>query len=87
VLSDRYEDDPMFRAVVDAITRGGFADDDGVRHAGPTRADAALAEKALDAVPVGYVRTVNGWHRLDIDSLADDAIESYVAEHIGGDAR
>jgi hypothetical protein len=43
----------VFRAVVDVLAQaggGGFRDDDGVWHPGPTRADAILADKVLRAM-------------------------------------
>lgn len=53
-LAERYENDAIFRAVVDSLPSG-FADDDGVRHSGPTVATARQAERILAALGLEQV--------------------------------
>jgi hypothetical protein len=49
VLFRRYRTDEVFRVTVDEISYGGYADDDGIFHVGPTLADAEKADKILRA--------------------------------------
>lgn len=55
VVRERYLTDPIFHALVQLTTSGGYADDDGLHHDGPTLADALRVQRILDALDsIGY---------------------------------
>lgn len=49
-LYHRYQHDSVFHAVVELVSPGGWVDEYGVEHSGPSIADAELAAAIIDAV-------------------------------------
>lgn len=47
---ERYDAEAAYKRLVDTLSAGGFTDEDGVRHSGPTLADAEHADAALKAL-------------------------------------
>lgn len=52
----RYHLDPIFRAVTHILSAGGYADEHGVAHDGPTLADARRAARLLGGLAANGLR-------------------------------
>lgn len=64
-LLGRYESEPLFRAVADALSAGGYRDGDGCWNDGVTIADARHAERLLvnlGVYPLGCLDPLGGFH-------------------------
>lgn len=48
--TDRYFNDPVFHALVHVMSDGGWTDEDGVHHQGPTVSDANRVQRFYDAI-------------------------------------
>jgi hypothetical protein len=45
---------------------------------------AAVTTAVLDAVPTGWIRTLDGWEWLDLDALVDEAIRDLLERRRAG---
>jgi len=52
----RYHNDPIFHAVTHLLSDGGYADEHGVAHDGPTLADAKRAAHFIDGLAANGLR-------------------------------